>query len=320
MVRSLSCLTGIASVLNHCRTLHPARLTSRHLPDSSDRVRSSTRDDDLAQGYRNIVGAVLKRHPGLLNEFFSVHEFALLQTNAVYTGGPVEGFAGLQATESLQRFFDYLMVEHGSPSRPKWELPMSATDFIEFLKMGSRDQLVDVVDFILSALRPFGYQEPLLSSPLITTLLARPSELTRAGTSSVHPALPFLWFTCHLLLKSRLAVKLLEQADFLVLLESVLILDSFGSSGSISWTSDAARDDMQSVTCMILGVLSARSDGDSISLPRRLKGRHPRLFCHVFLPFIDNYNLVNSFRLPICDQDPPDDRREFYEALLEYLR
>ena len=302
--------------LSEYRTLHPARFTYIQVPpESSHRLRSTSRDDDLAYSYRNIFAAVLRREPRLLHDLFSVEEFVLIQTNSsILAGMPTEGWGPSDAAGSLDHFFDYLTSQFKSSSQRKWELPISAGDLIEFLISGDRSQLDEVVNYVMTALRPFAIND---FFPLPTlSLLARHSKLPEPDNT--HAALSFLWFSAHLLLKSQLAIKLFEDAGLLDVLEQMLIHDFPGSTRDMLRTQDVARRDMQIATGIILGVLSAK--GEYSSLARHLIEGHFKLFCLVFLPFVDHYTDINAFRLPHCDKDPPPDKQEFYNVLVHYLR
>ncbi|TCD63057.1 hypothetical protein EIP91_006044 [Steccherinum ochraceum] len=297
-------------------TLHPARFTYVQVPpESSHRLRSTTRDDDLAYSYRSVFGAILKRDSRLLHDLFSVEEFVLIQTNtAIHADTPEDGWGPADAAGSLDHFFDYLASEHNSPLRTKsWELPPPASDFINFLSSGGPQQVRVVVVYIMDALRPFTTTAPF---PLATlSLLARHSKLSSANL--VHPVLSILWFCLHLLLQSQFAVVLFEAADFLDVLQEMFLCDFPGSHRDAVRTVDIARKDMRLLTCMILGVLSAKAGYPSLA--RRLRDDRTRFFMSIFLPFVGQYHEVNAFRLPHCVTDPPDDKREFYHMLLEYL-
>ncbi|THH21120.1 hypothetical protein EUX98_g8451 [Antrodiella citrinella] len=294
-------------------TMHPARFTVVQIPsESSHRLQPRNRDDDLAYSYRNVFGAVLKRDSRLLHDLFSVDEFVLIQTNpSVSTPG--EGWGPSDATGSLDQFFDYLGTEHNSPLRRKWELPLAASDFIEFLSSGGREQVLQVLNYITTALRPFASDN---AFPLPTlSLLARHSKLPVANT--VHPAFSLLWFTLHLLLRSQIAIRLFEETKMLDILEGMYLYDFPGSSRDMVRQLDVARRDMRLVTCMILGVLSVKDS--CLSLARFLRDERPRFFIEVFIPFVRDYQEIDAFRLPMCDIDPPDDRREFYAVFMDYL-
>ena len=298
------------------RTLHPARFTFiQTQPESSRRLRSTTRDDDLAYSYRNVFGAVLKRDSRLLQELFTVEEFVLIQTNTAVSAGRPEGEWGpADSAGSLDHFFDFLAGEHTSPSRKKWELPLSASDFFEFLSAGDRAQIAQVVDYIINVLRPFCSNDPF---PLATlSLFARHSKLPTPD--AVHPALPFLWFVAHFILKSALALKLFREAGLLDVVEQMFLLDFPGSNRDTVRQLDIARKDMRFIVCVILGVLSAK--GGYLCMARRLREEHSEFFVRVFSPFVTHYQDVNAFRLPLCDLDPPDDKRDFYNVMMEYLR
>lgn len=296
------------------RTLHPARFKSLpDPPESSHRLKSRFRDDDLAYSYRNVFGAVLKRDSKLIHDLFSIEEFILIQTNsAVAAGAPKEGWSPSDAAGSLEYFFDYLANE--SDSRSDWQLPPAADDFINFLSSGGRAQLTQVITYIIDALRPFSTNEP-ISLPTLP-LLAIHAKLSSA--SSVHPALPFLWFTLHMLLRSPVAVALFQELKMLDILEQMYLLNFPGAIEDGHRDLDTARSEMRQVFCMILGVLSAK--GPYHSLAWYLREERTQLFVKIFLQFVDNYDDVNAFRLPYCNTDPPDDKRQFYQEMVGYLR
>ena len=297
------------------RKLHPARFTQiQFSPESSHRLQSTTRDDDLAYSYRNVFGAVLKRDSRLLHDLFSAEEFVLIQMNtSVGASGPNGQWGPADATGSLDRFFEFLAKEHNSPLRVKWELPLSANDFVNFLSTGTRDQIVQVVNYISNSLRSFCPRDPFLTKP------SSPADHAQLpDPDAIHPALPYLWFTAHLVLKSRIALWLFEEANLLDVFGRIFFEDMHNPNQDMVQCMDEARSDLQFATCLILGAWSAKSGYPSLA--RRLRDDHLEFFVRVFTVFVARYQETNAFRLPSCDSDPPDDRRDFYLVLMEHLR
>lgn len=297
--------------------LHPARFTFLRPVKTNINATSTSRDGSLAESYRNVFVAILKRDPRLLHDLFTVEEFIFIQTNRAMTFSARrksnESWGPMASAGSLDGFFDYLSNEHNSTARRKWELPFSADDSIDFLYSGAREQMSEVVDHIVSTLLPFASNEAFPLSTL--SLLARHG--TNPKAEDIHPTLPYLWFALHLISRSDAARELFEEAKLLDVVEQMYICDFPGSGRDRIRELDVAREEMRELVCIFLGVVAVK--GGYSPLARRLKDERPRLFVEVFVPFITHYSQVNAFRVQASGDEPPDDKGEFYVALLQYL-
>ncbi|KAH8106240.1 hypothetical protein BXZ70DRAFT_1061619 [Cristinia sonorae] len=284
-------------------------LYSGHFTFAS-RSMPTIQNEYLMQSYRNIFNAVLKHDPRLLHDTFTSEDLVVLYTGTFTTTGirsPSQEYQGqYNVFGSLGEFFNYLLNE--STSRNKWVLPLPANDFVDFLNTCQDEQIFKIVHHVLNALRSF----------TTTDFPMTPSGRLSKGSESdyIHPAQPYLWFALHLSLRCQVARTLFGKAEFMDIVEQ-MFPRSFSDPHREFNRSDGSRNDMHLLICMIFGVFSAQ--GTYSPLARRLKDEHPRLFVGIFLPFVGQYEEINTFRLPSCHGDPPDDKSEFYDALLEHL-
>jgi len=315
-------------------TMHPARIAP--VPAFKGDIALKDKNEALLLSFRNILSGMLKKDPTLLHEIFNIDEFILLHTKSFADDSD-------NSLPPLARFFDSLSVDYclsrlrrcqpwaagyeTSPSA-QWTLPLYASDFIDFLETGHPDFIQQVVDYIMDTLGAMSSDTDPSADSLLDVRFQAYSQ------STVHPALPFIWFGSFLMLRIERTTAMFTKRDILNVLEAIwfdrlvtLNQEIFPKRESGHYTSvpaapysDASKSfqltDLLEVACVMLGVLSARKAVPS--LPKYLMETKTRWFLEVLPHFVANYRHIGSVRSPICG-DIDDERGEMYEELFKLI-
>ncbi|CAL1713849.1 unnamed protein product [Somion occarium] len=289
-------------------SLHPARLVRIYDVQSAEASQALNlqRDSSCAQSYRNILGSVLRKNPRIIHEILGAEEYIFLQTPSL---------PGDDRTDvpSLSRLFDYLAREYPRKRPDKWQLPLAARDFVDFLASGPAEQCQHVVNYIASHLRPVGIHT---SFPKDIHAVIETHRNTGYRTS-MHSAFALLWFTIHLALRSRMAFGMLLEADLLDIMRSIWTCGLLEADEDEDESTQTIREDMRTACCILLGVISSHRVFPNLASYLALE--HTTWFLAIFSHFMDAYTTVDAVRLPACSEPPRDDRSDFYHELLNIV-
>ncbi|KAK7693342.1 hypothetical protein QCA50_002910 [Cerrena zonata] len=274
-------------------TLHPARLVRIRESSGSEAPEAlqKARQDSLAHSYRNVLGCVLKQDPAIIHEVLEADEYVYLQTPLI--GNKV----GDVNSPSFAYVFEYLGYEYELKRPHKWELPLSVRDFVDFLSSGPSKQCSRVLDYSMQQLRS-------LSQDGVT-----PAVL---DASNIHPALPYLWFSTHLAMRSKSVCQRIVNGNMLDILRDLWKVDNHSTDEDEQI--HQCEQDVQGLCCILLGVISHQRILPKLAT--QLLDFDPSWFLHIFPRFISEHEIVSTICLPLASEIPPDDRSEFYRELL----
>lgn len=229
----------------------------------------------------------MKRDPAIIHEVLGADEYVYLQTPTI--GDRI----GDINSPSFPYVFEYLLHEYEQARPPKWELPLPASDFVDFLTSGPTKQCDRVLHYTTQRV----------------LFLSQNDTPNDKSTMEVHTTLPYLWFMVHLAIRSKFACQGIVDGNILEILRNLWKSSHLSLNGT-----NQVQQDLERLCCILLGAISYQR-----VFPRlvgQLLDFDATWFLNIFPRFISEFAIISSICLPYLPAILPDDRSEFYRELL----